>query len=116
MTKLLAVSPIQMLDLWDELHSAMNGVNRYGGDVGEFYFYRLTSHSPGTAANPQSTLFDDGFYDAACNLYAFCRLFEERHEVEIVFEDGGNIDQLLDKTKLHGHRIHLRVVPKAETA
>jgi hypothetical protein len=110
MTRLLTVSPLKMLDLWDQLHSAMAGTNSYGGDVVEFYFFQIMSCSPSVATYPESPLLTDDFYDAACNLHALCRLFEERHDVSIVFEGGGDIDQLLDKSRLNRHRTHLKVV------
>nr|WP_250808445.1 hypothetical protein [Neorhizobium tomejilense] len=110
MSHFFSVSPIQVIDVWDELHSAMAGTNKYGGDVIEFYMYRLMPPSPSLGTNPMSNFLDDDFYSAACNLHAICRLFEERHEVTILFEDGGNIDLLLDKSDLNRHRTHLRVV------
>lgn len=114
MARLLSVSPLKMLDLWDELHSAMAGTNTYGGDVIEFYFFKIMSSSPSAMINPESPFLDDDFYDAACNLHALCRLFEERHDVSIVFEDGGDIDQLLDKDNVNRHRTHLRVVGRLQ--
>lgn len=112
MSHILAVSPLQLLDIWDELHSAMSGRNSFGGDVVEFYFYRLMAHSSLAAVNPTSPLLDDDFHAAACNLHAICRLFENRHEVAITFESGEDLDLLLDKSDLNRHRIHLRVTHK----
>jgi len=108
MPHFLSVSPLQLLDLWDELHSAAAGTNRYGGDVMEFYFFRLMAQSP--AAMHEDPLFDDDWYDAARNLHSICRLFEARHEVTVVFEGGQDLDLLLDKGNLNRHRTHLRVI------
>lgn len=116
LSHILAVSPLQLLDIWDELHSGMSGKNSFGGDVVEVYFYRLMAHSSLAAVNPTSPLLDEDFYASACNLHAICRLFEKRHDVTITFESGENIDLLLAKNDLNRHRTHLRVTRRASLA
>lgn len=113
---ILNVSPTQLLDAWDELHSAMQGNNGYGGDVIEFYFFRVMPNNPWVSIKKESARADEEYYSAACNLHAICRLFEKKHDVAVTFEDGTSIDLLLDRTKLNRHRTHLKVTnnsPKA---
>jgi hypothetical protein len=98
-----------LLEIWDELHAAKRGEHGYGGDVLEFYFYRLMPPSPLLGSNPQSHYLDDAFYDAACKLHALCRLFETRHNVRIETVGGDDINLLLDRTDINRHRIHLKV-------
>jgi hypothetical protein len=109
---ILNVSTSQLLGLWDELHSAMQGDNGYGGDVIEFYFFRLMPNSPRAWNAPHSEDADDDYYSAACNLHAICRLFEKKHKVDVTFEDGSSIDTFLDRENLNRHRTHLKVAQR----
>ncbi|MBY3433057.1 hypothetical protein HFN89_02540 [Rhizobium laguerreae] len=106
---ILNISPSQLLDLWDELHSVRQGTNTFGGDVIEFYLFRLMPNSPFVWNDPHSSFADEHYYAAACNLHAVCRLFEEKHGIAVEFEDGSNIDPLLDRTDLNRHRVRLKV-------
>jgi hypothetical protein len=91
----------------------MHGDNGYGGDVVEFYFYKVMPSNPWVWNNPNSEHADEDYYSAACNLHAICRLFEQKHNVAVTFEDGSNIDNLLDKSNLNRHRTHLQVTHRA---
>lgn len=114
MHHVLAISPIKLLDLWDQLHSAMNGTNTFGGDVLEFYFYRLMGSSPLAVADPNSPFLDVEFRDASNSLFDLCKLFEDRHDVRITLEDGSSLDTLRDGPDINRHRVHLRVSKKPE--
>jgi hypothetical protein len=108
---LLSISPLQLLDLWDQLTSAEANANRYGGDVAEIYIHRVMPHNPGHALSDRHR----DSLRAACNtLHSVFRLFEERHDVIVEFESGENIDDLRDMDEPFGHRIHVRVRPKTE--
>ena len=47
MTPLLHLSPLGLLDIWDDLLTARYGDNSFGGDTAEIYAYRCVG--PGTA-------------------------------------------------------------------
>jgi hypothetical protein len=106
---ILNVAPTQLLEVWDELHSAMQGNNGFGGDVIEFYFFRVMPSNPWVSMNNESAQADEAYYSAACNLHAICRLFEKKHNVAVTFEDGTSLDALLDRVNLNRHRTHLKV-------
>jgi hypothetical protein len=105
----LSVSPVQLIDLWDQLSSAKAGENKYAGDVAEVYIHSVMPHSFHLADDPRSARHNESLYIAGSNIHAICRLFEERHKVIVEFDDGGSIDLLLDKADPYRHRVHLRV-------
>jgi hypothetical protein len=101
---LFSISPIQLLNVWDDLYSAMLDNNSYGGDVAEIYLFPIMSPGP--------MRFSDTSIEerkaVSSNLHAIFRLFEQRHNAIVEFENGENIDTLLT-TGINTHRIHIRV-------
>jgi hypothetical protein len=109
---LFSISPSQLLDVWDDLHRAMLGNHSYGSNVAEIYMFRVMPHNPLHSIDPFADRMKDEFYVASCNFHAIFRLFEERHNVVVEFENGESIDALLNKASVNNHRMHIRVRDK----
>ncbi len=105
-----AISITQILNIWDQLHAAMQKTNTYGGDVAEIYVYAAMSHSPTFAKNPSSMFCREEVREANQAIYDICREFMHRHNVDIVFESDSELESLLDMgAESNTWRIHLRV-------
>lgn len=112
---LLSLSPLQAIDLFEEMMRCLYGDNKFGGDVAEIYIFRLMPHSPCANLNQDGTMSESGldaYRDACRRLHALCTLFAERNDAFVSFEDGTSIDALLDQEP-HTHRVHLRVTSGA---
>jgi hypothetical protein len=109
MEALLSVSPLQVMGLWEELMAALYGDNRYGGRTTEVYLYTMMPHTP-TAVHPIGESGLEAYRSACRTLHALCRLFEQRMEAVVEFENGASIDGLLDHEP-ETHRVHLTVTP-----
>lgn len=85
-TPLLHLSPLGLLDIWDDLLTARYGDNSFGGDTAEIYAYRCVG--PGTAgtifgAAVGTAMARDAALEAAQGLHAVLELFAARHRVTI---------------------------------
>lgn len=106
---LLSASPLQIMELWEELADAANGVNGYGGDVAEIYIYRFMRHSPSVALDRVRGTMSchEDYREANALLHTLCRIFEERRQVRIEMQEGP-LDALLGP-EIFDHRVHLVV-------
>ncbi len=111
---MMNVSITQALDLWDQLHAAMEGRNSYGGHVAEIYIYTLLGHSSIFARNPGDSLVKEEVLAANTALLTLCKRFAKQHNVIIAFEDGTTLDILDGKGDPFTWRVHLRVTKENE--
>lgn len=110
MTPLLHLSPLGLLDVWDDLLTARYGDNGFGGDTAEIYAYRCIG--PGTAmtlvaTQPDSGMARDAALEAAQGLHAILELFMTRHRV-VVEVDGCLFGPWVATTPFY-HRAAVRV-------
>jgi hypothetical protein len=111
-TPLLHLSPLGLLDVWDDLLTARYGDNGFGGDTAEIYAFRCVG--PGAvmmlaAARPDSGMARDAALEAAQGLHAILELFTTRHRV-IVEVDGCIFGPWVATTPFY-HRAAVRVTP-----
>lgn len=111
---LASISQFQLLDLWEELLSTMQGTNGFGGDTCEIYIYRLMPHTPTAAAMPDSELSDPAYVLANHALVDVCEMFETKHNVRIMFLSGALMSLIpiadLPDLYIEKHRLHLKVL------
>lgn len=103
---LLTISPVQVMDLWEELMSCLYADNKFGGDVAEIYLYRLASFSP--AAVQIDDAKRDTYLHANRALVELCALFATRQEAVVELADGQPLAVLLGSDP-NMHRVHIRV-------
>lgn len=118
---MFTVSPLQAIDVWEELMRCLYGDNNYGSTVSEIYLYKLMSYSPLVAARPNSEEAKEAYIEANKALHALCKLFEERHEVTLYLFDGPMesgfqtgplpLDELLSDEPWT-HRVHVGLLEK----
>lgn len=101
------LSMAQALSIWSELEDARHGTHGFGGDTAEIYLYRL---------NGGRHLHLDASDIEASNvsLYNLLDHFSTERGVRIEV-DGRELGEWV-KTTGNRHRVHVRVVPAAETA
>lgn len=85
------ISIEQALDVYDELHDAVNGVNGYGSNVAEIYVFRLLPHSPIYSMGNDEQYWDEENRimerKAAEEFHSLCYIFAKKHEAEIKIND-----------------------------
>lgn len=95
---MFTVSPLQAIEVWEELMQCLYGDNRYGSTVAEIYLFRVMPLSPYvTAGRPARDMPDswfgkqfqtEAYAEANKALFELCKLFEKRHDVKLALFDG----------------------------
>jgi len=113
-TPLLRISPLGLLDLWDDLLTARYGDNSFGGDTAEIYAHRCASPGAATtlmlcAGTDTAAQIHDAAIEAAQGLHAIIALFIERHRVTVEV-DGRPFGPWV-ASRPFTHRAHVSVTP-----
>lgn len=101
------ISMNQAINLWDELHSALQGKNGYGGDTAEVYLYSMMEHSPSYARGHAAMFASSSIEHAGHEIYALVNRFEGKHSCFVTMEEG-ELAELIHPDFPY-HRIHLKV-------
>lgn len=107
------ISPIQLVDLWDELRNAEAEINAFGGTVAEIYAYRLGGGEPYVDSRPYDPnnkwMVEVGLSRAKA-LYELLCLYADKRDVTIKVNDR-KLGKWLLKEIVH-HRVHVEVIAK----
>lgn len=105
-------STLQALDVWADLHEALEGRHPFGSDTAEVYGYRLRPESPGRGSVMLSEDTARADRRAADDLREIAALFEERHGCRVLVVLGRNDEGIpvAEWREPLAHRVHVRVV------
>lgn len=110
------ISIEQALEIYDELHHALDGNNGFGGDVAEIYVFRLMPYSPSYSMHSEGKIWDEENRmlekKAAEDFHSLCHIFVKKHEASIQI-DKIDLHEWIEKIRAGEyrffHRVHVKV-------
>lgn len=108
------ISVAQAVYIWDDLTTALNGTNGFGGHTAEIYAYRLMPYSPSFAQDPQSEIcrevHEQLVHNAGQSLLELLRLFQQKHRCDITIDDKP-FNRYDHSWEGFSHRVHVEIHP-----
>ncbi len=107
MNALLKVDFETLVDIWEELVLAFNGVNHYGGDTAEIYAFNLIKYRPVLSFNEFR---DDDYCAAADIIVEICLMFQQKHNCKVEIDGQAVLRKWrIDVGSSFKHRCHIKI-------